>query len=122
MGKVVKKKVSKKVSKKKVVKRLTASELLTIRVDDEKRKYADLFLKYTKLEREYHALELKLIEKEYKMKTYELQRSGDVVLESTNKVESLIGSRNDFVSELQSRHNLSEKWGFNPKTGLIKEG
>jgi len=121
MAKKQTKKVEKKSTKKVSVKKLTPPELLKIRVDDEKRKYASLELKFLNLQSAYTQLELKLLELECKLKASQVDKIGDVVMAKSSDLETMATARSEFVDSIKSRHNISGLWGFDPKTGLIKE-
>jgi len=114
--------VKKPTQKVKEVKRLTQSELLRLRVDDEKRKYAELEVAHVELSNMYSQLELKILALEYTIKTNQVKQTGDTKQEKQKRVSDLASSRESFVKSIKERLNLADKWGFNPKTGLIKEG
>lgn len=103
------------------VKKLTKRQLEKINEFDIERKLVDKDVEISKLKRELAEREQKLISANYTLKTRELEELRVSENEFIAKRSDELKKRKEYIEKIKSDHGLSQKWGYDPLTGEIKD-
>ena len=102
-------------------KKLTKKQLEKLNSFNTERKLFDKDCEISKLKRELSERELKLFSANYTLKSKEVEELRIVENESKISRKSEEAKRKEYIEKIKKDHGLSQKWGYDPLTGEIKD-
>tara|TARA_R110000787_G_scaffold5686_9_gene20565 strand:- start:6520 stop:6846 length:327 start_codon:yes stop_codon:yes gene_type:complete len=103
------------------VRKLTKKQLEKLNSFNTERKLFDKDCEISKLRRELSERELKLFSANYTLKSKEVEELKVLENQMRASKKSEEEKRKEYIEKIKKDHGLSQKWGYDPLTGEIKD-